>query len=146
VYYVHMFMNQGVDYTFTGRQVRGRRQIILLRDIDFGVFVVPKGFLCDGASIPAFADNLFGLDPLRREYLGAAIAHDYAYSSKWGSRWECDKLFSLLIWYGSKRVLRFAFAPIMLFSVRIGGFEGYYAENRSLLSYYWSKVREIAHI
>ena len=131
-----MFLEHGKHYELTGQRIGPRGQIRLLQDLECGCFTVPKGFLSDGASIPKFADNFFGLDPLRDEYLFAALVHDFAYSTQWGSRWECDLLFAKTVLSGTNRPLRWLFAPIMLFSVRIGGFEGYYAENRKLFEYF----------
>lgn len=141
-----MFMIEGQDYRFTGHYIFNRRQIELLKDLKCEHFTIPKGFLSDGASIPRFADDYLGLDPLRDEYLYAALVHDFAYASQWGSRWECDWLFAKTIITGTKRPLRLLFAPIMLFAVRIGGFEGYYAYNWSKLAYYRWKLAEIVQI
>lgn len=134
-----MFLRLGYNYEFTGQRIRGRNQIRLLEDLDCGCFTIPRGFLSDGASIPSFVDDFFGLDPLRDEYLYAAVVHDFAYNSRWSCRWECDWLFAKTIILSTNRPLRWIFAPIMLFSVRIGGFEGYYRENQSLLGYFRSK-------
>lgn len=112
----------GLDYVFTGRKIRNRNEILVIRPIG----CIPAGFLSDGASIPRFADDWFGLDPLRREYLYAALHHDYNYAEKRYNRLKCDILFLKNIIFGSKRLLRFIYGPIMFISVRFGGFSAYY--------------------
>lgn len=53
---------------------------------------VPKGFTCDGASIPKFLWKIFG-HPLEGDIVRAAVLHDYLYRTKRTSRKNADWLF-----------------------------------------------------
>lgn len=95
-----MILNEGQHYEFTGRSICGRRQIRTIIDMNEKVFGIklhaPSGTLSDGASIPAVADNLFGFDPLRVDYLYAAFWHDLIYANRLYSRWLADLIFLAL--------------------------------------------------
>lgn len=54
-------------------------------------YIVPAGFITDGASIPKFL-WLFGFDPFALNTLRAAIIHDYLYKTKVKRFW-CDVVF-----------------------------------------------------
>lgn len=55
------------------------------------LIVVPKGFICDGASIPKWAWIVVG-HPFA-EYVEAAVVHDWLYETKPCSKHFADKVF-----------------------------------------------------
>ena len=55
------------------------------------VIKIPKGFICDGASIPKIFWGIIG-SPMGR-YAPAAIIHDFLYRNQPRSRKESDEIF-----------------------------------------------------
>lgn len=82
-------------------------------------FVVPAGFVCDGASIPRILWSLIG-HPFDRRWQEASVLHDWFYRTTEHrvSRRMADKIF-----YDSLRDggLRFTKALLMYLGVRLGG-------------------------
>lgn len=76
--------------------VSGIRRFSLLRRYryisSFGIIHIPEGTITDGASVPRPFWNIF--EPFG-EYFGAAIIHDYLYSSANTEfdRWASDSIF-----------------------------------------------------
>lgn len=61
--------------------------------VDSSLFIVPKGFLTDGASIPRFLWRLCG-HPMTTKRFPIAVVHDYLYSEPGGrTRAEVDELY-----------------------------------------------------
>ena len=56
------------------------------------LFVIPAGFICDGASIPQSLWVVFG-SPFDFEYRKAAFLHDFLYRNAVISKAEADQLF-----------------------------------------------------
>jgi len=86
----------------------GKRRIKLQSDFTYNGITVPKGFICDGASIPAIVWSITGLHPLHHRIIAGAIIHDYLYrfggliSDKQYTRKEADKmLVELMKIYGA---------------------------------------------
>ncbi len=57
---------------------------------------VPEGFKTDGASVPRFFWRIVGT-PFEPDFIGPAVAHDYAYKNKIGTRRAADRAFRLLL-------------------------------------------------
>lgn len=53
----------------------GKYQFELVENYTYKDFIVPKGYITDGASVPRIFWNI--LPPNKAEYLSAAIVHDY---------------------------------------------------------------------
>jgi len=53
---------------------------------------VPKGFVCDGASIPRIAWSIVGY-PMEGDYVEAAVIHDYLYRNAIGTKVHADNVF-----------------------------------------------------
>ena len=80
-------------------------------------YVVPEGFISDGASVPRFFWRLLSpcIDPIT---LGPSIEHDWRYENHIGTRAECDADYKdRLIENGYPRWK----AYLTLLGVRIGG-------------------------
>jgi len=77
--------------------------------------IVPSGFITDFASIPRI---LWVFWPPMGQYSGAAILHDYLYSSQKHSRDRCDDIFmEAMVVLGVSRRTRYA----LFYGVRCGG-------------------------
>lgn len=57
---------------------------------------VPSGFKTDGASVPRFFWRLIGT-PYEPDFIGPAVAHDFAYKTKKLKRSVADRMFRLLL-------------------------------------------------
>ena len=68
------------------------REYKLLEDILIGKFLVKKGFISDGASIPKGLWWLIG-SPFTGNYTRAALLHDALYASELYERDICDDIF-----------------------------------------------------
>lgn len=62
--------------------------IRLLRPFEF----VPRGFICDGASVPRFFWRFLG-HPFDRRHLRAGVRHDYRYACGVVPRKDCDRMY-----------------------------------------------------
>lgn len=82
--------------------------------------VVPKGFICDGASIPSFMWAIFG-HPFHSSTIRAAIIHDYLYRKKLISRFQADMIF----YDGLSLTTNQLKATMMLLGVRSFGWRFY---------------------
>ena len=75
-------------------------QCITLREetytTPFGTFIVPKGFVSDGASMPRFFWRFIG-HPFAMDYLREAVLHDYFYRTQHIRRKLADKIFFNLL-------------------------------------------------
>lgn len=104
-------------------------KIELLKPMEFYAdgarHTIPKGFVCDGASIPRFFWRWFG-HPLEGNIIHGAIVHDFCYRTACVTRKDADALFlSLMREYGvpvTKRV--FIWLAVRLF----GG--NYYGKDK----------------
>lgn len=56
--------------------------------------VIPKGFVCDFASVPKFMKPLF---PDKAIYSTAAVVHDHLYKTGLSSKWMADAVFCELL-------------------------------------------------
>ncbi len=111
---------------FTGKDLRGRRELITVIEIVWRDIKVPIGFKSDGASTPEFADNVFGFDPLNTLYLKAAVVHDYLYASGIVPRKEADRIFLKIILEAERPWRKKLFFGIIMFTaVRFKGKEAY---------------------
>lgn len=88
---------------------------------NFPKYIVPRGFIFDGASIPKALWRMVG-HPMHAKYIVASCVHDYLYSTASVSRQEADFVFyGLMLAYGVNRFLALA----MYFAVRIFGSSHY---------------------
>jgi hypothetical protein len=62
--------------------------IRLMRPFEF----VPKGFICDGASVPRFFWRFLG-HPFDVHHLRPGVRHDYRYSTGVVPRKDCDRMY-----------------------------------------------------
>lgn len=68
---------------------------ILMEDFTYAGLTVPKGFRCDGASVPRYLWHLLPRDGMHR---CAALIHDYLYVNHSGyTRKEADFLFKSIM-------------------------------------------------
>ena len=78
--------------------VPGQDNIKLVGPLDYfdnrsdQLFVIPKGFTCDGASIPKFLWSVLG-HPFRSDVRCAAILHDFLYRNAVVKRKVADQMF-----------------------------------------------------
>lgn len=80
------------------QQYKNANQFIVTADYEFKYifrdrhrsFVIPRGFVSDGASIPRI---LWPIYPRFGLYTNASFGHDYAYASKIMSKAHADELF-----------------------------------------------------
>ena len=104
----------------------GRRELCqdIIIEFNGGIyFKVPKGFECDGSSIPRFFWRVFG-SPTTGPNLLAGIVHDYLYhkGSNFYDRKKCDEIFyEVLVELGKPKVL----ARGMYYAVRWFGKKHY---------------------
>jgi hypothetical protein len=84
------FEKDDVSVIFVNRKVQ------LLEDLRFldndEEIIVPKGFRCDGSSIPRFFWRVCGA-PTSHTNLRPGILHDYLYRNKIFDRKKCDKIY-----------------------------------------------------
>ena len=96
------------------------REPFILREehtvkIENRIFLIPKSFQFDFASIPGFARWVF---PRVGRYAWAALVHDYLYANRMGTRKEADDLFLGIML--KHNVVKWK-AYVMWFAVRVGG-------------------------
>ena len=87
---------EGTDYYHTYEEYR---ITILGKEI-----VIPKGFVFDGASIPA-AFWISFYTPYHPRVIAAALVHDFLYYSHLATKEEADKIFGAIL--GAKGVGKF---------------------------------------
>ena len=83
---------------------------------------VPKGFSCDGMSVPRFLWSIIS-PTIHPETIAASIGHDYLYqhgSSKGWSRWQADLFFYCVLRCDGVSVWRAAaaFAGVRIFGAQ----------------------------
>jgi hypothetical protein len=89
-------MSKFLDLPLTSEFVLGSDDIIITKDFRYqykadDIIEVPNLFRCDGASIPKWAWTVIG-HPFK-EYLEAAVIHDYLYRNSIGTKSHADKVF-----------------------------------------------------
>ena len=97
----------------------------------FGNITIKKGFLSDGASIPKLARRFVG-DPFDKEYIVAAVVHDWLY--RFGidsllSRSQADLVFRDLLWNTKVPVWK---VPVFYSAVVSFGWRSYKKEKYKL--------------
>ncbi len=95
-------------------------------------FVIPEGYVFDGASIPPVFWSLIG-EPDDPQFLVAALAHDFLYEKRYNRQLSDQTFRRFLIEEG---VWGFK-AWLMWSAVRIGGFSFYAGDTNP----FWKKVR-----
>lgn len=81
--------------------VPGGEEVLVTRDLDYGVRVVPAGFRCNGTSVPRV---LWAYEHPFGRALPAAILHDHTYVNHGVARMTADFWFrSLLLDLGIRR-------------------------------------------
>ena len=119
----HKFLTDIKDFDHCPRVIDGkiqRKQVVLesvtiWEDSDLNTVTVPKGFVCDLASIPWFAG--FMLDTLGR-HQRAAVLHDWLYRNRVRSKGYCDKQFNAAMKCDGVRLWRRA---AIIAGLKIGG-------------------------
>ncbi len=85
------------------------------------LFVIPAGFICDGASIPQFLWGVLG-HPLQADVRKAAVLHDFLYRNQVVRRKVADQMFyDALVEEGMDENK----AQVFYSGVRIGGASAY---------------------
>jgi len=109
---------------FTDKGVR----VEVIEDIYFRVwgiwFVLPKGLISDGASIPKI---LFFLDRFDKRWIFWAIWHDYAYKAQWIPRSVADAIFK----WGVRQNAGLFYAIIFYVAVRTFGWLAWLTNKRN---------------
>jgi len=105
--------------------------------------IIPRGFICDGASIPRWAWTIIG-SPLTGVYRNAAILHDWLYATEY-FQWDgityclvqngdlnrqlCDELF-----YEAMTVLRVGCLKKWLIYRAVRNFGGFVWDKHTIIS------------
>ena len=89
--------------------------IVVWLDTEDNIVTVPKGFVCDLASIPWFTG--FMLNALGR-HQRAAVLHDWLYRNRVRSKGYCDKQFNDAMKYDGVKLWRRA---AIIAGLKIGG-------------------------
>lgn len=76
---------------------------------------IPKGFVCDGASVPRF---LWAIFPPFHRWTDSAIIHDFLYKTQFIDRKICDKIFlDCMLEDGVNKIVAYLF----YYNVRVFG-------------------------
>lgn len=98
-------------------------QNLIYKSSDEEMYIVPKGFVSDGASIPKFAWSIVG-HPFG-EYLESAVIHDYPYKfpDKWHKEYKNKRKRAdwLLLDCMKSQCIKLWKRRIMYRAVRLGG-------------------------
>jgi len=95
-------MSNNVNYTYSNKEdlyaavkVSPKHSFvfILLEELKYDKYIVPKGFITDGASVPRIFWSFF--PPNRTDYMPAVILHDYLTDQ--GLYEEADKVFDEIL-------------------------------------------------
>lgn len=98
----------------------------LVVEVGAHVFVVPKGFTTDGASIPKAGQWLTGWEPWEPPQRWAAIVHDFLYCSPEVSKLLADRVFlGVLASEGASRWRQY----VMFVAVVFGGWPAWQADQ-----------------
>ena len=99
------FTKETIDYRDHLDGTYSLLEDLVLITSDWQRILVPKGYRCNGSSIPRFFWRVCGA-PNDPQNIRAGFVHDYCYGNKLYGRKECDKLFEkILVKEGKPRLI-----------------------------------------